>query len=83
MRFGIKTAPMNTTWADMLAVWKEAGAAQPDGQVSATQGFVSVSGPIEDSVASLIMYGALSRFPKLNSQTSRTAVRGSLRSWPP
>jgi F420-dependent oxidoreductase-like protein len=24
MRFGIKTAPMNTTWADMLAVWKEA-----------------------------------------------------------
>ena len=24
MRFGIKTAPMNTTWPDMLAVWKEA-----------------------------------------------------------
>ncbi len=24
MRFGIKTAPMNTTWDDMLAVWKEA-----------------------------------------------------------
>ena len=24
MRFGIKTAPMNTTWPDMLDVWKEA-----------------------------------------------------------
>ncbi len=24
MRFGMKTAPMHTTWADMLAVWKEA-----------------------------------------------------------
>ena len=24
MRFRIKTAPMNTTWVDMLAVWKEA-----------------------------------------------------------
>jgi F420-dependent oxidoreductase-like protein len=24
MRFGLKTAPMNTTWANMLAVWKEA-----------------------------------------------------------
>lgn len=24
MRFGMKTAPQNTTWSDMLAVWKEA-----------------------------------------------------------
>ena len=24
MRFGIKTAPMNTTWGDMLDVWREA-----------------------------------------------------------
>jgi F420-dependent oxidoreductase-like protein len=24
MRFGFKTAPQNTTWADMLAVWREA-----------------------------------------------------------
>src|SRR5437870_12866057 len=24
MRFAIKTAPQNTTWADMLAVWREA-----------------------------------------------------------
>jgi F420-dependent oxidoreductase-like protein len=24
MRFGIKTAPMNTTWNEMLAVWREA-----------------------------------------------------------
>ena len=24
MRFGLKTAPMNSTWADMLAVWREA-----------------------------------------------------------
>ena len=24
MRFAFKTAPQNTTWPDMLAVWKEA-----------------------------------------------------------
>ncbi len=24
VRFAFKTAPQNTTWADMLAVWKEA-----------------------------------------------------------
>src|SRR5256885_16055830 len=24
MRFAVKTAPQNTTWADMVAVWKEA-----------------------------------------------------------
>src|SRR3954447_1078612 len=24
MRFGFKTSPQNTTWADMLAVWREA-----------------------------------------------------------
>ncbi|HEY0399598.1 MAG TPA: LLM class F420-dependent oxidoreductase, partial [Acidimicrobiia bacterium] len=24
MRFGFKTAPQNTTWADMLAVWQAA-----------------------------------------------------------
>ena len=24
MRFAFKTAPQNTTWADMLAVWREA-----------------------------------------------------------
>jgi len=25
MRFAFKTSPQNTTWPDMLAVWKEAG----------------------------------------------------------
>ena len=24
MRFAFKTSPQNTTWADMLAVWREA-----------------------------------------------------------
>jgi hypothetical protein len=24
MRFAFKTTPQNTTWGDMLAVWKEA-----------------------------------------------------------